>query len=149
MERPPLVVLLLGFSSIYKKPSSCRSSAVGNPSLPPVAARPPVDNGKPLPTGLLAATRHLKMTGATWRRLFSVCLRRSCWGPLAAVRLGGRVAGCALRPYPTRTGCPLRFSVKGPCPRPSGCGPLQPLDPAPSLESHEKRPESPDMARSR
>ena len=60
MERPPLVVLLLGFSSIYKKPSSCRSSAVGNPSRPPVAARPPVDNGKPLPTGLLTATRHSK-----------------------------------------------------------------------------------------
>lgn len=76
-----------------------------------------------------------RMTGATWRRLFSICLRRPCRGPLAAVRLGEQ--GWRASPFvpaPTRSGCPLRFSVKGPCPRPSGCGPHQPHDPAPSLK---------------
>ena len=59
-----------------------------------------------------------RMTGATWRWLFPICLRRPCRGPLAAVRLGEQGWRAApFVPAPTRTGCPLRFSVKGPCPR--------------------------------
>ena len=88
-----------------------------------------------------------RMTGATWRRLFSICLRRPCRGPLAAVRLGEqawRASPFVLAPLAqaVRCGSASRGRVLDRC---AVCGPHQPLDPAPSLESHEKRPESPDM----
>ena len=116
---------------------------MGNPSLPPVAARPPVDNSQasspPASLRLLAFFKCLMgylasavsnmppaaLPGATRRR----------------EARGAGVAGFALRPCPTRTGCPLRFSVKGPCPR-FAAGRTNPLDPAPSRESFSKHPES-------
>ena len=41
---------------------------------------------------------------------------------------GAVLAGCALCPAPSRTGYWPSRAVKGPCPRPAGCGPHQPLD---------------------
>ena len=71
------------------------------PSLPLVAARPPVDNGKPLPTGLLAATRHSKNDR---RYLASAVFNVPPAALPGATRRrearGAGVAGCALRPCP-------------------------------------------------
>lgn len=133
MESLPLVVLLLGFSSIYKYlvATALRLWAILR-SLRSLRVSPWITASRYPPTSLRLLVIQ-RMTGATWRRLFSICLRRPCRGPLAAVRLGEQ--GWRASPFvpaPTRSGCPLRFSVKGPCPRPSGCGPHQPLDPAPS-----------------
>lgn len=135
MESLPLVVLLLGFSSIYKYlvATALRLWAILR-SLRSLRVSPWITASRYPPASLRLLVIQ-RMTGATWRRLFSICLRRPCRGPLAAVRLGEQ--GWRASPFvpaPTRSGCPLRFSVKGPCPRPSGCGPHQPLDPAPSLK---------------
>ena len=118
MESLPLVVLLLGFSSIYKYlvATALRLWAILR-SLRSLRVSPWITASRYPPASLRLLVIQ-RMTGATWRRLFSICLRRPCRGPLAAVRLGEQ--GWRASPFvpaPTRTGCPLRFSVKGPCPR--------------------------------